>query len=96
LDFIDPKSGESVADWETGELVVTALIRDALPVIRFQTADLTRIISRELQDTPSDSAHHRPDRRQDHCQRGQLLPNANRVDADEPTGRRSNYQIIVE
>jgi phenylacetate-CoA ligase len=47
LEVIDPQTGEVVADGETGELVVTALTRQALPVIRFRTADLTRIISRE-------------------------------------------------
>ena len=47
LEVIDPQTGEAVADGETGELVVTALTRQALPVIRFRTADLTRIISRE-------------------------------------------------
>ncbi|HPC90393.1 MAG TPA: phenylacetate--CoA ligase [Methanothrix sp.] len=47
LEVIDPGTGEQVADGETGELVVTALTREALPVIRFKTADLTRVISRE-------------------------------------------------
>ena len=47
LEVIDPQTGEVVADGETGELVVTALTRQALPVIRVRTADLTRIISRE-------------------------------------------------
>jgi phenylacetate-CoA ligase len=46
LEVIDPQTGEAVADGE-GELVVTALTRQALPVIRFRTADLTRVISRE-------------------------------------------------
>ena len=47
LEVIDPQTGEVVADGETGELVVTALTRQALPVIRFRTADLTRVISRD-------------------------------------------------
>jgi phenylacetate-CoA ligase len=47
LEVVDPITGEAVADGETGELVVTALTREALPVIRFRTADLTRVISRE-------------------------------------------------
>ncbi len=38
---------EPVADGELGELVVTALTREALPVIRFRTGDLTRVVSRE-------------------------------------------------
>ncbi len=47
LEVVDPITGEAVVDGETGELVVTALNREALPVIRFRTADLTRVISRE-------------------------------------------------
>ncbi|NPV62573.1 MAG: phenylacetate--CoA ligase [Methanotrichaceae archaeon] len=47
LEVIDPKTGETVEDGETGELVVTALTREALPVIRFRTADLTRVLSRD-------------------------------------------------
>jgi len=46
-EIIDPKTDEAVEDGETGELVVTALTRKALPVIRFKTADLTKVVSRE-------------------------------------------------
>ncbi len=46
-EVIDPKTGEQVADGEYGELVVTSLTREALPVIRFKTGDLTRVISRQ-------------------------------------------------
>ena len=42
----DPKTGEPVADGEYGELVVTALTREALPVLRFKTGDVTRVVSR--------------------------------------------------
>lgn len=47
VEVIDPETCEPVDDGETGELVVTALTREALPVIRFRTADLTRVVSRE-------------------------------------------------
>ncbi len=47
LEIVDPRTGEVVADRDTGELVINALTREALPVIRFHTADLTRVISRE-------------------------------------------------
>ncbi|ABK13816.1 MAG: phenylacetate--CoA ligase [Methanothrix sp.] len=50
VEIVDPKTGEPVEDGETGELVVTSITREALPVIRFRTADLTRIISRERCD----------------------------------------------
>ncbi len=50
LEIIDPKTGEPVDDGETGELVFTALTREALPMIRFRTADLTKIVSRDTCD----------------------------------------------
>lgn len=50
LEIVDPKTGEPVDDGETGELVFTALTREALPMIRFRTADLTKILSRDACD----------------------------------------------
>jgi phenylacetate-CoA ligase len=47
IEIMDRGTGQPVADGEFGELVITALTREALPVIRFQTGDLTRIISRQ-------------------------------------------------
>ncbi len=47
-EIIDPATGKAVADGEVGELVVTSLTREALPVIRFRTGDLTKIISRDI------------------------------------------------
>ncbi|WP_288514445.1 phenylacetate--CoA ligase [uncultured Victivallis sp.] len=46
VEIVDPDSGEAVPDGEEGELVVTSLTREALPVIRFRTGDLTRVIHR--------------------------------------------------
>lgn len=47
LEIVDPITKKVLPDGEVGELVVTSLTREALPVIRFKTGDLTRIISRE-------------------------------------------------
>lgn len=47
VEIIDPESGEPVADGAWGEMVVTTLTREALPLIRFRTRDITRVISRE-------------------------------------------------
>ncbi len=47
IEIVDPKTGEPVSDGEEGELVFTSLTREALPMIRFRTADLTHIISRD-------------------------------------------------
>ncbi len=46
VEIIDPATGNALPDGEVGELVVTSLDRQALPVIRFRTGDLTRIVSR--------------------------------------------------
>jgi phenylacetate-CoA ligase len=43
-EIIDPDSGEVRADGEEGELVLTSLTKQALPVIRYRTRDLTRLL----------------------------------------------------
>lgn len=47
LEVVDPVTKVPVPDGQLGELVVTSLTREALPVIRFKTGDLTRVLSRE-------------------------------------------------
>lgn len=47
VEILDPDSEEPVADGRQGELVITSLTREALPVIRFRTGDLTSVLSRE-------------------------------------------------
>ncbi len=47
VEIVDPQTGEPLPDGELGEMVVTTLTREGLPVIRFRTHDLTRILSRE-------------------------------------------------
>ena len=42
-EIIDPVSGEVLPDGETGELVITSLTKEACPVIRYRTRDLTRL-----------------------------------------------------
>lgn len=43
-EIIDPQTGEVVADGEEGELVFTSLTKEAFPVIRYRTRDLTRLL----------------------------------------------------
>ena len=43
-EIIDPVSGEVLPDGEHGELVFTSLTKEALPVIRYRTRDLTRLL----------------------------------------------------
>ena len=42
-EVVDPKTGRRLPDGQEGELVLTTLTREAMPVIRFRTGDLTSI-----------------------------------------------------
>ena len=43
-EIINPETGEVLADGEEGELVFTSLTKEAFPVIRYRTRDLTRLL----------------------------------------------------
>ena len=43
-EVIHPETGEPVAEGERGELVFTSLTKEALPIIRYRTRDLTRLL----------------------------------------------------
>ncbi|WP_194726630.1 phenylacetate--CoA ligase PaaK [Noviherbaspirillum malthae] len=43
-EIIDPDTGEVLPDGEEGELVFTSLTKEALPIIRYRTRDLTRLL----------------------------------------------------
>ncbi|KWT96665.1 MULTISPECIES: phenylacetate--CoA ligase PaaK [unclassified Variovorax] len=43
-EIIDPETGEVLPDGEEGELVFTSLTKEALPVVRYRTRDLTRLL----------------------------------------------------
>ncbi|MFH0848185.1 MAG: phenylacetate--CoA ligase [archaeon] len=45
VEVVDPKTGENVSDGERGELVFTTLKKEALPLIRYRTGDLTTLDS---------------------------------------------------
>ena len=42
-EIIDPKTGEVLPDGETGELVFTSITKEAFPVIRYRTRDITSL-----------------------------------------------------
>jgi len=44
FEIIDPHTGKQVAPGEKGELVITTLTKEGMPLLRFRTRDLTRII----------------------------------------------------
>ncbi|MDR7302269.1 phenylacetate--CoA ligase PaaK [Haloactinomyces albus] len=43
-EVIDPVTGEALPDGESGELVFTSLTKEALPIIRYRTRDLTQLL----------------------------------------------------
>ena len=43
-EIVDPQTGAALPDGEPGELVFTSLTKEALPVIRYRTRDLTRLL----------------------------------------------------
>ena len=44
-EIVDPETGDRVPDGQEGELVLTSLTREAMPLIRYRTRDLSSIIS---------------------------------------------------
>lgn len=58
-EIVDPSSGAPVPDGEVGELVMTSLCRQGMPILRYRTRDLTRIL---LGDCPCGRKHRRIDR----------------------------------
>ena len=43
-EVVNPRTGERLPDGEEGELVFTSLTKEAMPVIRYRTRDLTRLL----------------------------------------------------
>lgn len=58
-EIVDPDTLEPLPDGETGELVLTTLDRTMMPILRYRTRDLTRIIPGEC---PCGRTHRRIDR----------------------------------
>lgn len=44
FEILDPKTGDPLPDGEEGELVLTTLSKQAMPIIRYRTHDITRVI----------------------------------------------------
>ncbi len=59
MEIINPETGEPVPEGEIGELVLTTLDRDMMPMIRYRTRDLTRILPGPC---PCGRTHRRIDR----------------------------------
>jgi len=59
VEIVDPTTLEPVEEGAYGELVLTSLDREAMPVLRYRTGDVTRILPGEC---PCGRVHHRLDR----------------------------------
>lgn len=59
VEIVDPETLEPVPDGEIGELVLTSLCREAMPLLRYRTRDLTRVLGRSC---PCGRNHVRLDR----------------------------------
>ncbi|MDR1082309.1 MAG: phenylacetate--CoA ligase [Coriobacteriales bacterium] len=44
LEIIDPDTGKVLPDGQSGELVITTLVKEGAPLVRYRTHDLTRIV----------------------------------------------------
>ncbi|MGI6225571.1 MAG: phenylacetate--CoA ligase family protein [Peptococcales bacterium] len=49
VEVIDPHTGEVLPEGERGELVFTSLTKEALPIIRYRTGDISRIINEKCE-----------------------------------------------
>jgi phenylacetate-CoA ligase len=49
LEIINPDTGEPLPEGQTGELVLTTLVREAMPILRYRTRDITSIIPEPCQ-----------------------------------------------
>lgn len=47
IEIIDPVTGENVPDGEEGEIVITTLVKEGAPLLRFRTHDMSRIVPGE-------------------------------------------------
>ena len=43
-EVVDPETGQAVPDGKFGELVITTLTKEAMPVLRYRTGDITRVL----------------------------------------------------
>ena len=59
MEIVDPSNGEVLPEGERGELVLTTLCREAMPILRYRTRDITSIIP---QPCPCGRTHRRLNR----------------------------------
>ena len=83
IEIIDPQTGEPLPDGEAGELVMTTLTREAMPLLRYRTRDITSLIPEPCR---CGRTHRRPFGRHAHRARREHLPAADRARPDGAVG----------
>ena len=98
-EIVDPDTGEALPRGEEGELVLTSLTREAYPLIRFRTGDLTRLYPEPCPcgRTTVRIARVKP-RDHDILRVNGILVSLNRIHdtLEELYGKEPCYQVIVE
>jgi phenylacetate-CoA ligase len=99
VEILDPQTGEPVREGEAGELVMTTLCREAMPLLRYRTRDLTSLLTTPC---PCGRTHRRLDRIAGRSDDMLIVRGVNiypqqieRVLMAEP-GVGRNYQIALE
>ncbi len=77
-EIVDPVTGRPVAEGEPGELVFTTLSKEAMPVVRYRTRDMTRLMPGSVTLDAAHGQDHRPQRRHADRARRQSLPEPGR------------------
>ena len=72
-EIVDPKTGAPLAEGERGELVFTTLTKEAMPLVRYRTGDLTRLLPGTARDDAADGKNHRTGGRHAHHSRGEFV-----------------------
>ena len=99
-EIINSDTGKAVADGDIGEVVFTALTRKAIPVIRFRTGDISKVVSREK--CKCGRTHLRLDRITGRIDDMLIIKGVNFYPRQveqalmEISGVKNNYQIIIE
>ena len=88
-EIIDPATGKVLPDGEQGELVFTTLTKEGMPVIRYRTRDLTRLLPGTARTHAPHGKDHRPLRRHDDRARRQRVPDPDRGADPEGEGARA-------
>jgi phenylacetate-CoA ligase len=99
VEVIDPETLEPVAPGEVGELVITTLTKEAFPVIRYRTRDLTKLINEPCPCGRTFKRMHRVFGRTDDMliiKGVNVFPSQIEEVLFEVEGTQPHYQIIVE